>query len=384
MIADVYQPMGAKPAPDFILTLADKDITNDIRQRLISLNMVDNGGLSADQLTINLDDSDGQMALPSRGAILELFLGWNNSALIGQGKFIVDTIIHTGAPDLISITARSVDFRGSLNESRSESYSDKTFGEIVQQISTRNGLNAPYLSDELAAIKIAHIDQTNETDVQFLSRLALANSARVTIKYQRLQFIKPGFGRSPLGEPNPIKTLTRSDGDTHRFELKDRGGYTGVSASWLNTEHPERANSSVQVEREIPQANASTSRHPAAKFADKTATAPQQTSSYMVGKEKQVCHIAKIYRDKETAMRAAQSLLEQLQRGIATFSISLATGQPDLFPETPIRVYGFKEAIDQQLWVVNKITHTLSNSGFFSNLELNVYIEGVEITTKEN
>jgi phage protein D len=104
----------------------------------------------------------------------------------------------------------------------------------------------------------------------------------------------------------------------------------------------------------------------------------------MVGKEKQVCHIAKIYRDKETAMRAAQSLFEQLQRGIATFSISLATGQPDLFPETPIRVYGFKEAIDQQLWVINKITHTLSNSGFFSNLELNVYIEGVEITTKEN
>jgi phage protein D len=72
-----------------------------------------------------------------------------------------------------------------------------------------------------------------------------------------------------------------------------------------------------------------------------------------------------------------------LQRGIATFSITLATGQPDLFPETPVKVFGFKEAIDRQLWVVNKVSHTLSNGGFFSNLELNVYIEGIDIATKE-
>ncbi|QJW57544.1 hypothetical protein HL670_04459 [Serratia plymuthica] len=383
MIADVFQPMGAKPAPDFILTLADKDITSDIRNRLISLNMVDNGGLSADQLSISLDDSDGLMALPTRGALLELFLGWENSALVGQGKFIVDTVVHSGAPDMIMITARSIDFRGSLNESRTQSYSNATFGEIVQQISTRNGLREPYLSNELAATRIPHVDQTDETDVQFLSRLALANSARVTVKYQRLQFIRPGYGRSPRGEPNPFKTLTRNDGDSHRFELKDRGSYTGVSASWLNTEQPERASSSVQIERTNRLENARVSQHPAARPSNHATTEQQHTNSYMVGKEKQVYHIAKIFSDKETAMRAAKSLFEQLQRGIATFSITLATGQPDLFPETPVKVFGFKEAIDRQLWVVNKVSHTLSNGGFFSNLELNVYIEGIDIATKE-
>ena len=46
----------------------------------------------------------------------------------------------------------------------------------------------------------------------------------------------------------------------------------------------------------------------------------------------------------------------------------------DLFPETPVLVNGFKRVIDEQAWIISEVVHTLSGSGFTTqlNLELNV------------
>ncbi|EDA2012845.1 phage late control D family protein, partial [Salmonella enterica subsp. enterica serovar Muenster] len=84
---DIITGAGATLTPDFMLTLESKDITGNISDRLINLSMTDNRGFEADQLDIELDDSDGLVALPIRGAVLSLYLGWKGFALVGKGRF---------------------------------------------------------------------------------------------------------------------------------------------------------------------------------------------------------------------------------------------------------------------------------------------------------
>ncbi|MCG9079933.1 contractile injection system protein, VgrG/Pvc8 family [Laribacter hongkongensis] len=53
-----------------------------------------------------------------------------------------------------------------------------------------------------------------------------------------------------------------------------------------------------------------------------------------------------IYASETTAIQAAKAAWEKIQRGVAEFSITLAHGRPELFPELPARVEGVKPSID--------------------------------------
>ncbi len=147
MITGMDIQAGAKIAPAFMLKLDNDDITQDFSDRLISLTMTDNRGFEADQLDIELDDTDGQIAMPPRGATLTLWLGWQGSALIKKGTFTVDEIEHRGAPDTLTIRGRSADFRGTLNSRREQSWHDTTLGQIVETIAARNKLTASVADD---------------------------------------------------------------------------------------------------------------------------------------------------------------------------------------------------------------------------------------------
>ena len=62
--------------PGFSITIEGKDVTTVLDARLVSLTLTDNRGFEADQLDLELDDSDGQIVLPRRGAIIQFALGW--------------------------------------------------------------------------------------------------------------------------------------------------------------------------------------------------------------------------------------------------------------------------------------------------------------------
>lgn len=372
---------GGVLTPDFMLMLDSKDITGNISNRLMSLTMTDNRGFEADQLDIELDDADGLVELPLRGAVLTLYLGWKGFALMGKGSFTVDEVEHHGAPDTVIIRARSADFRGTLNSRREESWHDKTLGEIVAAIATRNKLTSSVIQ-ELAGIKIPHIDQSQESDAKFLTRLAERNGGEVSVKAGKLLFLKAGRGVTTSGKAIPQVTITRSDGDRHQFSIADRGAYTGVTAKWLHTKDPKPKK--VKIKRKPKEQHLRALQHPKAKTKKKETKTPEaREGEYMVGKDDNVFALTTIYATKAQAMRAAQAKWDKLQRGVAEFSIRLATGRADLYPETPVQVSGFKRVIDEQSWTITKVMHSLSNSGFTTSLELEVRLLDVEYGSEE-
>ena len=289
----------------------------------------------------------------------------------------MDEVEHHGAPDTMTIRARSVDFRGTLNSRREVSYHDTTLGAVVTQIAERNSLKA-VLAWGVATLAVSHIDQTQETDAAFLTRLATLYGAVAAIKAGKLLFLRPGSGVTASGSLIPKMTITRQDGDRHSFSIADRGAYTGVTASWLHTKDPKPKK--VKVKRKPKEKHLRALEHPAAKK-KKAATAktPEaKEGDYLAGTEDNVFALTTVYATKAAAMRAAKAKWDKLQRGVAEFSLTLAMGRADLFPETPVKVSGFKAVIDAQPWLISKVTHSLSGSGYTTALDFEVLLSDVE------
>lgn len=127
-------------------------------------------------------------------------------------------------------------------------------------------------------------------------------------------------------------------------------------------------------------------RHPKAKPVrqKKAPKVPEaREGEYMAGEADNVFALTTVYATKAQAMRAAQAKWDKLQRGVAEFSISLATGRADIYTETPVKVSGFKRVIDEQDWTITKVTHFLNNSGFTTSMELEVRLSDVEYETED-
>lgn len=373
---------GGAQTPAYMLSVNSKDITGNISDRLKSLTLTDNRGFEADQLDIELDDADGRVELPLRGAVLSLSLGWKGFALTDKGSYTVDEVEHRGAPDTVTVRARSADFRGTLNSRREQSWHDTTLGAIVAAIAARNKLGAS-VAPELAGIKIPHVDQSQESDVKFLTRLAERNGGEVSVKAGKLLLLKGGRGMTASGKAIPVVTISRSDGDRHQFSIADRGAYTGVTAKWLHTKDPKPQTEKVKLKRKKKEQKTSTTAHPKAKPVKVPKVPEAREGEYMAGASDNVFALTTIFATKAQALRAAQAKWDKLQRGVAEFSISLATGRADIYPETPVRVAGFKRVIDEQAWIITKVTHALSNSGYTTALELEVKLSDVEYENDE-
>ncbi|WP_274537478.1 contractile injection system protein, VgrG/Pvc8 family, partial [Escherichia coli] len=226
-----------------------------------------------------------------------------------------------------------------------------------------------------------------ESDAKFLTRLAERNGGEVSVKMGKLLFLKAGQGVTSSGKKIPQITITRSDGDRHHFAIADRGAYTGVTAKWLHTKDPKPQKQKVKLKRKKKEKHLRALEHPKAKpvTQKKAPKVPEaREGEYMAGEADNVFALTTVYATKAQAMRAAQAKWDKLQRGVAEFSISLATGRADIYTETPVKVSGFKRVIDEQDWTITKVTHFLNNSGFTTSLELEVRLSDVEYETEGN
>lgn len=101
----------------------------------------------------------------------------------------------------------------------------------------------------------------------------------------------------------------------------------------------------MKLKRKPKEKHLRTLQHPKAVKASAKSQAKKELEAregeYMAGESDNVLKLTTIFATKAQAMRAAQAKWDKLQRGVAEFSISLAIGRADLFPETPVAVKGF-------------------------------------------
>lgn len=355
--------------PIYKVVVNGNDISATLHKRLSSLTLTDKRGFEADTLDLTLSDHDGAIALPPRGAVVQVWLGWAHTGLVYKGEYTAGCPEHSGAPDLITINAISSEFAGAFSAKKERSFHKITIDNLVKQIASEHGWEA-VVDKDLAAQTIEHIDQQGESNAALLTRIAQDFDAISAVKGGKLLFFKAGNATTAGGTPVPKVIITRYKGaagqmgDQHRFAFTENGEVTGVEAVWHNPSTGKRHRATAKKKK------ASQSQS----LSDKKKYTGGRNEVVSVGAkaaqdDQKIKKLRYVYPNKETAERAAAAEWARLQRGVATFSLTLARGMPELFPETPAQVAGYKDIIDAQDWLVTQVTHSLSDSGYTASVE---------------
>ncbi|MDC4685469.1 contractile injection system protein, VgrG/Pvc8 family [Acinetobacter baumannii] len=339
--ADSYQAETEYPFPIYRLEVDGNDISPLVIDRLISLTIKDNRGLVVDSVDIDLDDSDGQLEIPPEGAIIQVWIGWSNTGLVDKGKYKVESVTHRGAPDILSISAFSNDVSEGLKQKRERSFSNKTIQVIFETVGAEYALKT-IVHDTLANRVISYIAQ-NESDANLITRIADEHDAIATVKNGHLILLPRGASQTVSGLPLPTAQIFRSDGDGHNYTTgtgTDR--ITGVKAFYYD--------------------------------------AGKSKKLYVVigDNEENLKEIRYVHRDKKTAELACQAEFNRCKRSSQKLSYTFAFGQPNLIPEQEFVFTGLKPQIDDILWLGTNVTHNLTDSGFTTNVELEVQLPNAD------
>lgn len=317
--------------PAWTISADGTDVTATLAQYLVSLSLTDQAGMESDTLQLVIADPEAVIAMPRIGAVLSVALGYAHTGPVSMGAYTVDTVELANPPRQLTIRAHAADLREGMKRRKTKGWESTTIGEIVTAIASAQGLT-PAIGADLADIAVARIDQTNESDISFLTRLGQQYDAIATIKSGRLIFAKRGQGAATSGQPIEAVELSPLDCTSWRISLSETDKYTAAEA----------------------------------RYYDRT-TASEEWIRSGTGEGEAVLRLRQTFPDRARAKAAADARLAAITRGNATLSLTMP-GNTALAAETPVTLAGFAPELDGR-WVLTTATHTLDSGGYSTAVE---------------
>jgi len=213
-----------------------------LNQRLMHWSHTDAAGIEADRLELTLS-IEGLEGLPSLSGKIGLRVGYQESGLVEKGEFVVTQRTPVLFPMRLMIVATAAPFSATdasgYRQRRSASYGPTTLGALFRQLVSRHGFS-PRVAPALEGIAIPHIDQSNESDMAFITRLATRYGA-VTKPINELYVLaEAGRAKSLSGQLLPeVRLSVTADNRpgeqafiTARLDEKNRAKYQGCRVTW--------------------------------------------------------------------------------------------------------------------------------------------------------
>lgn len=339
--------------PDFQLLANGADITANVRDRLLSLTFRDEAELKSDRLTLALDDRktlDGaHVALPGIGTLLELSLGYAG-ALVPMGKFKVDKLARKGNPATLTVEARAHDTSSPARSRVTKSWHDTTLGAVARQVAEEAGLE-PKLDTTLSVVPIAHEDQTAESPIAFLNRLAARYDAAAKPVNGYLVLAQRGTAKAVTGAPLPAYALRLSD-----------------CQDWA-WEHTAREEAGEAKGRRLDDGGASQGGSIASSYWD----VEEGRRVYVQEGAGPAEHLPFPAADAREAKAQATAAKNRKDRANQTLSFTRA-GDPHLMAEQKLELSDFPPGIPAA-WRVKSVEHRLDGQGYTSSAELELFQE---------
>ena len=344
------------------LSINGKPFNTAALSRIISISLTDKSGFEADELTVSLSDHDGKLALPPKSAEITISLGYIETGIVDKGSYKITEVSWSGAPDTLHITAQSADTSDRFSEAKEKSWHKTSLKEIIESIAAANGYT-PIIGKAYQDEKIDHIDQSNESDAAFLSRLAERYDAIATVKHGRLLFVSSGEATTAGGQPLPTIRITRNSGDQYAFRYSNTESYNAVRAYYIDKQTGKKHEVVITEDNYDP--------------VKKTVTTTKEVTEIkqVDTAGKKIKTLRHTYQSPKTAATGARAAYKKLKRGAMEFDISLAIGRPDVAPESPVTLQGFKPEIDAEKWVGKETVHTLDSNGLTTAVKLQSLID---------
>ncbi|MHA6196804.1 phage late control D family protein [Pseudomonas wadenswilerensis] len=320
--------------PVFRIIADGKDITALVNDRLLQLRTSDKPGMESDDFELRIDDRDSALALPARGAELEVYLGYAGQELTRLGRYVVDQVELSGPPAVMEIRGKASDMRGTGKTIRSGSWEDVPLQQIVRDIAARNGWQAQCT----VTTRIQRVDQFNESDFNFITRLSRRYDCTAKIGDGNLLVLPRQGAQSASGKPLGVIDIAPRDVGNWRFQLQDRSTHKAV-----RTKHQDPGSGEQKV---VELANQDSPGNIEAVYTDRH-----------------------VYPDKGTAEQAARARLADFNRSTASVSLEMP-GRADLFSERLLNLQGFKEGLDGE-YLIDSVTQSFSASGWTTSVQCN-------------
>ena len=215
-----------------------------INERMVSCDVVDAAGFQTDSITLVMDAS-GLETWPHSGTVIEVEMGYEETGIVSLGKFKLTRISEQLLPNQLTLTGTAAPWEASdpseLKKRRSGTYENLTVLDIVRLKAAKHGFTERVHPD-LATIVVKHIDQSNEIDLQFLTRLAKKHDAVCKLVNELLIFSRRGQLKTLSGRTMdtvtiryPAENSTSSvDFTMASIASSDKSKYSGVRAFWYD------------------------------------------------------------------------------------------------------------------------------------------------------
>ncbi|WP_353277804.1 phage late control D family protein [Wolbachia endosymbiont (group A) of Agelastica alni] len=295
------------------------------KDRLVSMHVTDESGTIEDVAEICVDYRDDNIKVPKE---LKIALGYKETGVLPIGVYTVNEVTVQSPPKTLTIKAHATNLMISLKEKASRAWDQITLGDLVKEIANKHGYGHK-VAEEFKDILIPHIDQTEESDINLLTRIAIEREAMAKLAGGYILFIPKGAAKSATGKVLGTTTIRPEDTINWKVHFTVRNKYNSVIAKWHSYEKGEQI-------------------------------------SETVGSGEPSYAIQTIYPNAESAISAAKARFKQLQRNNETLEITIP-GNPELCAEAKLNLVGFNQDIDGE-WIVNRAEHTLNSSGYSTAL----------------
>ena len=201
--------------PDYLIKYEGKDITADLKYSLLGISYTDYLGGQSDELQVSFEDTDGRWLrtwYPEQGDALSLSVGDQFTGMVSWGSFEIAEIEYEHPPSTVTIKALSTGITRANRTLQPKAYEKTTLDKIVRTIAARLKLS---VTGTVAKIDIERVTQYQESDVEFLTRLAREYGHTFKIVDKTLVF----QANVELAKQEPVAVLNPAD--IKRIRLRD-------------------------------------------------------------------------------------------------------------------------------------------------------------------
>lgn len=159
----------------YLVTVNGRDITSTLAPILHSASVSLRSGAQGDTASIILDDTRGQIEMPSIGASISIALGWSDTGARVVFDGTVDETRSAGSRAsgrILTISAKGFDAAGAAKDRIRKHWDDATVRTILGDAASLAGIGSAQVDPQLAGITLAYWAMSDESFLHMGQRLA--------------------------------------------------------------------------------------------------------------------------------------------------------------------------------------------------------------------
>ncbi len=314
--------------PQILVTVDGLPVSVAFFDRLVSLTITDREGIGSDSLDLVFNDPEPRFMSPRRGAEVSVTIksGFTSSFV---GTYIIDRVEFACLPYTITVRGHSADLRSEMKANQTKHWDNTSVKDIVEEKAGDYGLQSK-ISDAVSGHVYEWIGQQDESDLNFLDRLAQRHGALFTIKNGTLLWLERGTGKTADGTAipaSPIFVASIVEGSC-RVSETDVDRFAKVKAYWHDRKGAQR--------REV------------------VVDADPEASGERVLRDP--------YSSIEEAEYAAKAAAREMLRGLIETSCSIE-GNPALMAGQPVVYLGVRDQVDGREFILDLVQHSFTKTG---------------------